>query len=415
MNGVVTYDPTDPEVLRDPFVHYRTLRQADSPVVYLESVGMYAIGRYDESVEVLRNPAVFGSEGGYGAGFDWTYGKEADNREVGHPLYRPDAFGRMIVFADPPDHTAIRRMVSRHFSARGAAEMEGFVRRQAEVVLDGLREIGGAGQVVDLATSFAAVPFRVVLRLLDLPEADTMEFRHWIDVITYGLGQRRYEGEMKTASDELCAFFDEVAGARRKVPGEDLISAMVERADSVDPALTPAEITAFAIELFAAGTDTTAGLLGNWFALAVTERPDLWDAVRENPSLIAPSIEEMLRYENSNQVVMRGPVVDARIGDVTVPVGAPVMVVLGSANRDERHFGTDADEYRIDRNSTDALGFGTGIHLCLGAALARLEARVVLETLAGGTRDIQSAGPVERFRSAWVRAASSVPVVLTSV
>lgn len=409
----MTYDPVDPEVLRDPFVHYRSLRAADAPVVYLESVGQYAIGRYDEAVEVLRNPGLFGSDGGYGAGFDWTYGKEATNPALGHPLYRPDAFGRMIVFADPPDHTAIRRMVSRHFSARGAADLEAFVRGQAETVLADIQERSRAGEVVDLASQFAVVPFQVVLRLLDLPEADTPEFRHWIDVITYGLGQRRYEDEMKVASDELCAFFDEVAATRRKAPGNDLISAMVERADTVDPALTPEEITAFAIELFAAGTDTTAGLIGNWFALAVTTRPDILASVRSDRSLIAASIEEMLRFENSNQVVMRCPVVDTSVGDVAIPAGAPVMVVLGSANRDERHFGADADEYRIDRNPTDALGFGTGIHLCLGAPLARLEARVVLETLVGGTNEIRPAGPVEGLRSAWVRAASSVPVTLS--
>jgi cytochrome P450 len=409
---VVTYDPTDPDVLNNPFPHYRSLRDADAPAVYLQSVGHYAIGRYDEAVEVLRKPGVFGSEGGYGAAFDWTYGKHPDNNAPGHPLYRPDAFGRMIVFADPPDHTAIRRLISRQFSARGATELQGFVSRQAESVLADLVERARSGEAVDLARDFAVVPFRVVLRLLDLPEADTVEFRHWIDIITYGLGQRRYEGEMKAASDELCGFFDEVAQGRRKAPGDDLISAMVQRADTVDPALTPEEITAFAIELFAAGTDTTAGLLGNWFALAVTARPDLWTSVRNDPSLIGGSIEELLRYENSNQVVMRCPVTDTRLGDVALPAGAPVMVVLGSANRDERHFGPDADDYRIDRNPSDALGFGTGIHLCLGAPLARLEARVVLETLVRGTREIQSAGPVERFRSAWVRAASSVPVLL---
>jgi cytochrome P450 len=380
--------------------------------VYLPSVGHYAIGRYDEAVEVLRNPGVFGSEGGYGPAFDWTYGKNPENQTPGHPLYRPDAFGRMIVFADPPDHTAIRRLVSRHFSARGATELEGFVTHQAEAVLAELVERSRSGEVVDLARDFAVVPYRVVLRLLDLPQAETIEFRHWIDVITYGLGQHRYEGGMQAASDGLCAFFDEVAEARRRAPGDDVISAMVQRAGAVDPALTSAEITAFAIELFAAGTDTTAGLLGNWFALAVTTRPDLWAAVRDDPSLISGSVEELLRYENSNQVVMRCPLADTRLGEVVLPAATPVMVVLGSANRDERHFGSDADEYRIDRNPSDALGFGTGIHLCLGAPLARLEARVVLETLARGTEEIESAGPVERFRSAWVRAASSVPVLL---
>jgi cytochrome P450 len=380
--------------------------------VYLPSVGYYAIGRYDEAVDVLRNPGMFGSEGGYGPAFDWTYGKHPDNPAPGHPLYRPDAFGRMIVFADPPEHTAIRRLVSRHFSARGATELEGFVTQEAESVLAELAERGRSGEVVDLARDFAVVPYRVVLRLLGLPNADTVEFRHWIDVVTYGLGQHRYEGEMQAASDGLCAYFDEIAGARRKAPGDDLISAMVQRAGTVDPALTSEEITAFAIELFAAGTDTTAGLLGNWFALAVTTRPDLWTAVRDDPTLIGGSIEELLRYENSNQVVMRCPLTDTHLGDVALSAATPVMVVLGSANRDERHFGPDADEFRIDRNPSDALGFGTGIHLCLGAPLARLEARVVLETLVRGTQEIESAGPVERFRSAWVRAASSVPVRL---
>jgi cytochrome P450 len=149
--------------------------------------------------------------------------------------------------------------------------------------------------------------------------------------------------------------------------------------------------------------------------MALGERPDILEAIRYDPAKIVPSIEEMLRYENSNQAVVRTVVQDTMIGDVPLKAGAPLIALLGSANRDERHYGADSNEYRIDRRPTDALGFGTGIHMCLGAPLARLDCRVAIEVLRERTSVIELVGDIEHNYSFLLRACSSIPAILTAI
>ena len=150
------------------------------------------------------------------------------------------------------------------------------------------------------------IPFEALVGLMDIPDADHAEFRHWVDVMTFGVGTTTVDDdELSSASRNLGAFFDDVVRTRRQDPGDDMISLLVGGGDALERPLTSEEMTAFATFLFIAGTDTTTGLLANWLGLAVGGRPDIFRAVRQRRSDVAPSIEEMLRYQNSNQAVAR--------------------------------------------------------------------------------------------------------------
>jgi cytochrome P450 len=408
----ITYDPTNPEVLRDPFPHYRQLRH-EAPVHFVETLQQWAVSRYDDCVSVVRDSEVFSAEKGYGPVFDQTFKTEAVG--TGHALLRQGLVGRNLVSSDPPEHTALRRLASKQFTVRSISRIEPAIRARAERVVDDLIERCRDGDDIDLVAEFASViPFAGLVALMDIPDADNDEFRHWVDVITYGVGALTVDDpELSSATQGVGEFFDDIIEVRRRQPGDDIISLLVGGGDALERPLTSEEMTAFAMFLFIAGTDTTTGLLANWLGMAVGERPDIFQAVRARRSDIAPSIEEMLRYQNSNQAVARCVVRDTQLAGVDLPAGSPVIVLLGSGNRDERHFGPDADEYRIDRNPTDALGFGAGIHLCLGAPLARLECRVAIETLCERTSAIELAGEIEHNCSFLLRVCSAIPARLT--
>ncbi len=405
-----TYDPADPAVLEDPFPHYRQLREQGNNVQFLDSIGAYAIARYDVAVDALRSPHLFGNSDGYGPGFDWSYNREGAAPGTGHALYRPDEAGRLILLTDPPEHSVIRRIVSRHFTPKAVAALGDYVKAQAVGAVAAIVERGRDGEIIDLTDTFSDIPFRAILQLLGIPEADTPEFKHATEVIAYGIGIQRYEGAMQEASDSLCAFFDDVVTRRAQEPGDDLISSIIMESANIDEPLSKAEIAAFAMFLFAAGTDTTSGALANWFALSVSGQPEMWPSIRNDRSLIGPSLEEVFRFLNSNQVAMRHVLADTSFAGADMPKGSSLWVLLGAGNRDVGHFGPDAEEYRIGRNPVDALGFGFGIHHCLGAPLARLEGKAVLTALVEGTGSIQPAAEVQWNLHPWMRSAAHVPV-----
>jgi cytochrome P450 len=412
--STISYDPTNPQVLRDPFPHYRQLRD-EAPVYFMENLNQWVVSRYDDCVEVLRNTKTFSAEKGYGPVFDYTFGVEAQDGD--HALFRPEAVGRNILSTDPPEHTALRRLAAKRFTVNAIKSLEPRIRTRTDDVVTNLLVRGHNNESIDLVADFASIiPFEAIIELMDIPGADTKEFRQWVDILTFGVGARTIDDlDLASASQNLCSFFDDIISCRRNNPGEDLISLLVSEGEAFERPLSAEEIAAFAVFLFTAGTDTTTGLLANWLGMALGERPDILEAIRYDPAKIVPSIEEMLRYENSNQAVVRTVVQDTMIGDVPLKAGAPLIALLGSANRDERHYGADSNEYRIDRRPTDALGFGTGIHMCLGAPLARLDCRVAIEVLRERTSVIELVGDIEHNYSFLLRACSSIPAILTAI
>jgi cytochrome P450 len=383
-------------------------------VYFVESLGQWAVSRYDDCVEVVRNSEVFSAEKGYGPVFDQTF--ETEPNGLNHALFRPGITGRNIVSSDPPEHTALRRLASKQFTVKAIGRLEPRIQARAERVVDELIEKSRSGVPVDLVADFASIiPFEALIELMNIPDADNPIFRRWVDVMTYGVGSKTLnDEELASASRGLCSFFDDVIQERRRRPGDDIISLLVGGAETLARPLSADELTAFSVFLFTAGTDTTTGLLSNWLGMALGDRQDIMQAVRDNASNIVPSVEEMLRFQNSNQAAVRRVIRDTEIADVPLPVGSGILALLGSGNRDETHFGPDSDEYRLNRNATDALGFGTGIHLCLGAPLARLDCRVAISVLCERTSSIDLAGDVEHNCSFLLRACSSIPALLNA-
>ena len=194
---------------------------------------------------------------------------------------------------------------------------------------------------------------------MDIPDADNNEFRHWVDVITYGVGSLTVDDhELSSASQGVGAFFDDIIEVRRRHPGDDIISLLVGGGDALERPLTSEEMTAFAMFLFIAGTDTTTGLLANWLGMAVGERPDIFQAVRRRRSDITPSIEEMLRYQNSNQAVARCVVRDTQLAGVKLPRVRPsssswVRGTATSATSAQTQTSTDSIATRPMRSGSD--------------------------------------------------------------
>jgi cytochrome P450 len=408
----VTYDPFDADILADPYPHYQQLRD-EHPICLLEEHDLYTVSRYDDVCEVLAHPKIFSNDG-YGPLFDLTYGDpEVVPDGIGRHLFRSTAKGRILLFSDPPMHKIMRRLAIAGFSPRSIMNYEGAIRQVAETLMAQLIEEADEGREVDLARDFALrMPFSVICYLLGVPEADNEKFHSWVDTCTFKLGQPR-DQEIAAASDGLCNFFDAIVEERRRDPGDDIISRVVSASDSSSDPLTTPEVVAFSIFLFLAGGDTAAGLITHWFTLMLGTHRDLYQQIAQDRRLVGPSIEELLRFDNSNQGVNRLVLEDTKLRGIHIPKGSMLIALLASANRDERRWGADAAEFDINRTLANSVAFGKGIHLCLGAHLARLEARVAAEVFLDNVATAKVVGDIQRQDSLFVRSCSSIPAEVT--
>ncbi len=400
-----SYDPFDPRIQADPYPWYRALR-GHPGIHFVEQDRFYVAARYDHLLTVLRQPQLFSSELGMGS---------LMRGEVSPRLGRPRtsdidiAALRVLIATDPPDHTMLRRLVSRGFTPSAIAALEPRVREIARACLDGLIDAsrrGDADLVRDLAEP---LPVLVIAEMLGIPAEHRGDFKRWSDDV---VGVLSGAGDLDRAQQSMSDMFEFFVGAaeeRRHRPADDLISALVAQSD--DGSLEPMEIVVFCILLLIAGNETTTNLLANLAAVLFAD-PSLDARLRRDPSLIPAAIEETLRYDGPVQGLFRETRASARLADTELPAGARVLVLFGSANRDERHF-ADPDTFRLERNPRDHIGFGAGIHLCLGAALARLEARVALEELFAHTRRLTATGPPTRVDSFILRGLRRIPVTVS--
>jgi cytochrome P450 len=242
--------------------------------------------------------------------------------------------------------------------------------------------------------------------MLGIPGERRLEFKRWSDDVVGVLSGSGDADRAQASMAEMFEYFVAMAEERHRDPADDLITVLVQ--GSEDGCLEPMEIVTFCILLLIAGNETTTNLLAN-MAMVLFDRPDLVDRLRADPLLISAAVEETLRYDAPVQALFRRTREPAEVGGFELPADATVMVAFGSANRDERHF-ADADRFNVERDPRDHLGFGAGIHLCLGAALARLEARVAMEELLARTSDFAPAAPPTRVESFILRGCSSMPV-----
>jgi cytochrome P450 len=397
--------PFAAEVVEDPYRWYELLR-LESPVLRLRNPDLYAVTGYDEVTTVLRNPSVFSSSLGY--------------RAMGTGYLRPGQdtsaiFGvdmnsmRMLVSTDPPEHTRIRRLLSRAFTPRAVTELEPRLREVCDEIIDELLAkagTGGADLVLDLANPF---PVTVIAELLGIPSERRADFRRWSDALAGSLSGDVDMAELANVGLELFSFMSDVVEQRRAEPGSDLISRLVvgTEENGEDP-LSLEEVTLIAILLLAAGNETTTNLLGNAFSAFATH-PEQAERVWSDPSLVPSAIEEVVRWESPVQCLLRGTTEPTSLGGADLPAGAVVLVSFGAANRDPAKF-PDPDRFDITRDANDHLAFGHGIHFCLGATLARNEARIALDALIAAGIGIHPSPDAVRTAGLFLRGFTSFPL-----
>jgi len=411
----VSFDPYCLYAEADPYPLYRSLRDG-APVHHVEASDLWMVTRYEHCLEVLRDPELFSSRLGMRVAFGNTRDRQ---RGPAGPSEDPfEALGaedlRILIAIDPPDHVRLRRLLSRPFTPRQIGLHDGWMRPLCEERFEALLEAnadGAADWVRDFTWPF---PVLVIGELMGIPASRREDFKRWSDDLigTYVGGTEAPDADRMASLAEMVVFFDGEITRRRSEPGDDLISMLIHKADADEQPLTAGELIMFSVLLLVAGNETTTNLLSN-VAKVLVAQPDILSSLRDDPALVGPTVEEALRYESPVQAVPRGTTRPTALGGVSIPEEAVVLASMGSANRDERHF-PDPDRFDVRRNPVDHLGFGSGIHLCLGAPLARLEAQLALQTLSRRVASIELSAPPVLGGGLLLRGASSMPVHLTA-
>ncbi|WP_116203948.1 cytochrome P450 [Amycolatopsis circi] len=310
-----------------------------------------------------------------------------------------------ILSMDPPDHTRLRTLVAKAFTARRVEELRPRVARLASELIDQLREHGQPADLVDLYA--LPIPVAVICELLGVPVGDRPQFREWSDA---ALSTTRLTPEESERSrEELRAYMAGLIAEHRAQPQDDLMTALIEARDVRDR-LTELELVDLCVGILVAGHETTASQIPN-FVYALLDQHEHWERLCADPSLIPTAVEELLRFVplGAGAGFARYAVEDVEVGDVLVRQGEPVLVAVGAANRDRLQFGT-ADQLVLDRGDNHHLGFGHGVHHCLGAPLARLELQEALRALTRELPGLRLAGDIEWKTQMLVRGPRSMPV-----
>jgi cytochrome P450 len=369
-NSAPLFNPLSPDFIRDPYPHYERMRTTDP--VHLTPLGMYAASRHAEASLVLR---------------DKRFGKDYVERTIrrygpkimDEPVFR--SMSHWMLQQDPPDHTRLRGLVVKAFTARRVEDMRPRIQQIVDETLDRIIPQGK----MDLIEDFAfRLPVTIICDMLGIPEdhreafyAGSRDGGRLLDPVPLS----PEEIKQGNASNALAAmYFQQLFELRRKTPGDDLITQLVQ-AEEDGSKLSNEELTANIILLFGAGHETTVNLIGNGL-LALHRNPDQLELLKANPQLITNAIEEFLRYDSSVQMTGRVALEDIDdLGGKRIPKGETVLCLLGSANHDPAVYPDRPERLDVTRPNVKPLSFGGGIHFCLGAQLARIEAEVAISTL----------------------------------
>ncbi|MGY4785941.1 cytochrome P450 [Rhodococcus opacus] len=400
------YSPTDPHVLNNPYPYYAELRKGPA-AHYVELDDLWVISRFEEVGDAIRNPATYSSKALWA-----LFGGMITAREGARPNVRDFAATqpRSLITMDPPDHIPLRRLASKMFTKNAVDGYANMIRSISNELLNDLLEHRDGG-TVDLVASFHhPLPIRVIGEILGIPDERRPDFKRWSDILFNRLAGKGDSDEERADLKLMMEYFGDIIRERKLRRGDDLISMIISGNELTDEPLTDWDLFNFCALLLAAGNETTTNLLGNLFN-AYFEHPDQFKLARDLTDL-SPVVEEILRYESTVQGVVRLTNAPISVGDVTIPADSIVLLQTGSANRDESRW-ENPDAFDISRDPLPHLGFGTGIHHCLGAALARLETEIAAEVLHSRTTEIAQAGAPERTANLILRGFSSMPVTLT--
>jgi cytochrome P450 len=391
------YDPYDADIDADPHPVWKRMRD-EAPAYYNEQHDFWALSRYDDVNRALADNEAFSSARGIVVEMIDTTPREEDE-----PLPRP-----MMIMMDPPRHDRLRKLVNRTFTPRRVGLLESRTRELCEETLD--PHVGGA--TFDYVEECGAkIPGMIIGALMGVPTADQNDLRIWIDDLMRwdpdNTDPRRAE-----AFGKIEQYLQALVAERREQPRDDMVSDLldvsVELDDGSTSKLTHEEIMGFTQLLLIAGNETTARLIG-WTGLLLARHPGQRSLLLDDPGLIPNAIEEILRYEAPSPIQGRLTRRDITVDGTTIPPFSRVALLNGSADRDERHF-DEPDRFDVQRKIDRHLAFGYGIHFCIGAALARLEGRVVLEETLARFPDwsVDEAG-MELVRTSTVRGPAHLP------
>jgi cytochrome P450 len=402
---MVGFNPRDPAFLANPYPAFRELRE--TAPVWRSPFGRTFLTRYEDASLLMRDRRL---------SKDYTE-PEALIRRFGPTAMQEPAvveLSHMMLMRDPPDHTRLRGLVTKVFTARKIEEMRPGIQAIADRLLDHMASAGEMDAIRDLAFP---LPVLVICELLGVPEEDRARF---VTATASGAAllnpvpptrdelDRANEGTMATG-----AYFEALFEQRRKEPRDDLLTLLVQAEEAGDR-LTTEELRANVTLLFAAGHETTVNLIGNgiW---ALLKHPSQWAAIRDNPTLIPNAIEEILRYESPVQAVARTVAEPIELGGTEFEAGDLVVALIGAANRDPEVF-PEPDRLDVTRERLRPLSFGGGIHFCIGAQLARIEAEVVFSTLLQRMPDLtlMDRGVPQWRESFTLRGLMTLPVTWTA-
>jgi hypothetical protein len=394
MSTEAVFDPYDYAIHEDPYPTYAALR-ADAPLYYNEQRRFYALSRHADVAAAFRD----------GERFSSADGVSLDPAATGPQAARVMSFLAM----DEPRHGRMRRLVSKGFTPRRVLDLEPRVRAITDAHLASSIDSGSFDFIEDVA---GKVPMDVVSELLGVPEPDRAELRRLADVVVHREdGVFDVPAAAATASLDLAVYYLDLIAARRKQPQDDLTSALLE-VELDGERLTDDELGAFLFLMVVAGNETTTKLLGHCWYWG-WRNPDQVAKPLHDRAAVTAWVEETLRYDASSQVLARTAATDIAMHDGVISAGERVLLLVGAANRDDRVF-AEPDRYDLDRDTTELLSFGSGRHFCLGASLARLESRVVLEQVLSRITgyEIDEAGS-SRVHSVNVRGFAKLPTMVT--
>jgi len=387
------FDPYAYEVHEDPYPIYRRLR-AEAPAYRNERLGFWALSRHADVLAGFKEWERFSNRNGVSLDLD---------------AFHENAETTMSFLAmDPPRHDRLRALVSKGFTPRRVAELEPRIRAIAVEHLDALAGRDDCEFITDFA---GKLPMDVISEMIGVPAADRATLRTWADLVVHR--EEGVQGLPATAAQSalrMLQYFTEMLADRRKSPRDDLTGALIA-AEIDGDRLSDREIIGFLFLMVVAGNETTTKLLGNamyWLARHPSER----DRLRSDATLVPRWVEETLRYDNSTQALARVAARDVELHGEKIRAGDRVVLLVGSANRDERVF-PDPDRYDLLRDTSASLAFGQGVHFCLGASLARLEGKVALEEVWKRMPDYEiDAAGIARVHSVNVRGFAALPISL---
>jgi len=369
MTDAPSWNPLDPDFLSDPYPHYARLRAEDP--VHRTPLGPLIVSRYDDAFQVLRDPTT-------------SVRRSSSPEEI--PEYMEPLEKRRterapsILGLDPPDHTRLRKLVQRTFTPRSINNM----RTQTEAIVESLLDELAGHETIDLIADYAfVVPFTVIHTMLGLPEADTAKVRKWSGALTQTLEPFLTPEQVTAAVDaghKMDTYLTDAIEWKRREPADDLLTGLIQVEEEGDR-LDSDELLSMVGLLFVAGHETTVNLIGNG-THALLRHSDQLELARTGQVDDETMTEELLRYDSPVQTSGRHLTQDSVIGGVEVAADEWVLTALGSANRDESFWGDNASDLDLTRSDAARhLSFGSGVHHCLGAALARMEGEIAISRL----------------------------------